>query len=58
MNGSRQMKTPSKILWTEGVTLRPQHFQQQDRYRVNEYEIACAVWTRARGMSQAAQRPG
>jgi len=26
------MKTPSKILWTEGVTLRPQHFQQQDRY--------------------------
>lgn len=26
------MKTPSRILWTEGVTLRPQHFQQQDRY--------------------------
>lgn len=26
------MKTPPKILWTEGVTLRPQHFQQQDRY--------------------------
>jgi type VI secretion system protein ImpJ len=26
------MKTPCKILWTEGVTLRPQHFQQQDRY--------------------------
>ena len=26
------MKTPSKILWTEGVTLRPQHFQQQGRY--------------------------
>ena len=26
------MKTSPKILWTEGVTLRPQHFQQQDRY--------------------------
>lgn len=26
------MKTPPKILWTEGVTLRPQHFQQQDLY--------------------------
>jgi type VI secretion system protein ImpJ len=26
------MKMPSKILWSEGVTLRPQQFQQQDRY--------------------------
>lgn len=26
------MKTPPKILWTEGVTLRPQHFQQSDHY--------------------------
>ena len=26
------MKTPPKFLWTEGVTLRPQHFQRQDRY--------------------------
>lgn len=26
------MNEPSKILWSEGVTLRPQQFQQQDRY--------------------------
>ena len=26
------MKSPSKILWGEGLFLRPQHFQQQDRY--------------------------
>jgi type VI secretion system protein ImpJ len=26
------MTKPSKILWSEGVTLRPQQFQQQDRY--------------------------
>jgi type VI secretion system protein ImpJ len=31
-NRGAELKTPSKILWTEGVTLRPQHFQQQDRY--------------------------
>lgn len=50
------MKTPPKILWTEGVTLRPQHFQQQDRYhevRLNRmtaalhpyaWGIGTAVW--------------
>ena len=30
---------PSKLLWGEGLFLRPQHFQQQDRYheaRVNQ----------------------
>jgi len=26
------MQTPSKVLWGEGLFLRPQHFQQQDRY--------------------------
>lgn len=26
------MKPPSKVLWGEGLFLRPQHFQQQDRY--------------------------
>ena len=26
------MSIPSKVLWGEGVFLRPQHFQQQDRY--------------------------
>ena len=29
----------SKILWGEGLFLRPQHFQQQDRY--HEY-TACS----------------
>jgi type VI secretion system protein ImpJ len=26
------MNIPSKVLWGEGLFLRPQHFQQQDRY--------------------------
>lgn len=26
------MSIPSKVLWSEGLFLRPQHFQQQDRY--------------------------
>lgn len=26
------MNHPSKVLWSEGLFLRPQHFQQQDRY--------------------------
>jgi type VI secretion system protein ImpJ len=26
------MSAPSKLLWSEGLFLRPQHFQQQDRY--------------------------
>jgi type VI secretion system protein ImpJ len=26
------MTTPAKVLWGEGLFLRPQHFQQQDRY--------------------------
>jgi len=26
------MSVPSKVLWGEGLFLRPQHFQQQDRY--------------------------
>ena len=35
---------PSKVLWSEGLFLRPQHFQQQDRYhetRLNQ--TACAL---------------
>jgi type VI secretion system protein ImpJ len=37
------MQTPSKVLWGEGLFLRPQHFQQQDRYheaRLNETAAA------------------
>ena len=26
------MSMPAKLLWGEGLFLRPQHFQQQDRY--------------------------
>ena len=35
---------PSKVLWDEGLFLRPQHFQQQERYhdaRLNQ--TACAL---------------
>jgi type VI secretion system protein ImpJ len=34
---------PSKVLWGEGLFLRPQHFQQQDRYheaRLNQTALA------------------
>ncbi|MEW7850706.1 type VI secretion system baseplate subunit TssK [Massilia aurea] len=38
------MSMPSKVLWDEGLFLRPQHFQQQERYheaRLNQ--TACAL---------------
>lgn len=38
------MNTPSKILWGEGLFLRPQHFQRQDLYheaRLAEFGRAC-----------------
>jgi type VI secretion system protein ImpJ len=37
------VKPPSKVLWGEGLFLRPQHFQQQDRYheaRLNDTATA------------------
>lgn len=49
------MKTPSKILWTEGVTLRPQHFQQQDRYHeLRLYRMAAALHPYAWGLTAGA----
>jgi type VI secretion system protein ImpJ len=48
------MKTPPKILWAEGVTLRPQHFQQQDRYHEGRLErVAAALHPYAWGMRTA-----
>jgi type VI secretion system protein ImpJ len=38
------MNTPSKVLWGEGLFLRPQHFQQQDRYHeARLHETASAL---------------
>lgn len=35
---------PSKVLWGEGLFLRPQHFQQQDRYHeARLHQTACAL---------------
>jgi type VI secretion system protein ImpJ len=37
------VNNPSKVLWGEGLFLRPQHFQQQDRYheaRLNQTALA------------------
>jgi type VI secretion system protein ImpJ len=37
------VNNPSKVLWGEGLFLRPQHFQQQDRYheaRLNQTAMA------------------
>ena len=48
------MKTPPKILWTEGVTLRPQHFQQQDRYHEARLQrMAAALHPYAWGLAAA-----
>lgn len=30
-----------KVIWTEGMFLRPQHFQQQERYPENRIEARC-----------------
>ena len=35
------MSWESKVLWTEGLFLRPQHFQQQDRY--HEHNLSARV---------------
>jgi type VI secretion system protein ImpJ len=49
------MKTPPKILWTEGVTLRPQHFQQQDRYHeARLHRMTAALHPYAWGLTAAA----
>ena len=49
------MKTPPKILWTEGVTLRPQHFQQQDRYHeARLHRMTAALHPYAWGLATAA----
>lgn len=35
----------NKIIWSEGMFLRPQHFQQQERYLSNLVELRCAPLT-------------
>ena len=35
------MSTKSKVVWSEGMFLRPQHFQQQDRYFESYIEGRC-----------------
>ncbi|MGF6274646.1 type VI secretion system protein ImpJ [Massilia sp. UYP11] len=49
------MSMPSKVLWGEGLFLRPQHFQQQDRYheaRLNQ--TACALHPHCWGVRKLA----
>lgn len=36
------MSNYSKVVWTEGMFLRPQHFQQHDRYIENRIEDRCS----------------
>src|SRR5918911_5049488 len=35
------MSVHNKVVWTEGLFLRPQHFQQQDRYFERYVEMRC-----------------
>jgi type VI secretion system protein ImpJ len=38
------MQAGSKILWSEGLTLGPQHFQLQDRYHEQRlHAVAAAI---------------
>ena len=37
------MSSNNKVVWSEGMFLRPQHFQQQTRYLENYVEGRCAV---------------
>lgn len=37
------MSVFNKVVWSEGLFLRPQHFQQQDRYLERYIETRCAV---------------
>ena len=39
------MSTYSKVIWSEGLFLRPQHFQQQDRYFERYVETRCQALT-------------
>ena len=47
------MNTPSKVLWGEGLFLRPQHFQQQDRYHeARLHHMASAIHPYGWGVSK------
>ena len=39
------MSWNSKVGWTEGLFLRPQHFQQQDRYHENNLNARVSLIT-------------
>ena len=36
------MSQSNKVIWTEGMFLRPQHFQQQDRNFQSWIETRCS----------------
>jgi type VI secretion system protein ImpJ len=47
------MSTYNKVVWSEGLFLRPQHFQQQDRYFERYVETRCqALTSHSWGFSQ------
>lgn len=42
MAGKNHMSQNNKVIWTEGMFLRPQHFQQQERHFRNWIETRCS----------------
>ena len=42
------MSWDNKVVWSEGMFLRPQHFQQHDRYLEN-YRFATRAWNATTG---------
>ena len=45
---SAPMTWHNKVMWTEGMFLQPQHFQQQDRYAARQLDARLAA-TAGRG---------
>ena len=43
----RRMSIHNKVVWSEGLFLQPQHFQQQDRYFERYVETRCQALCRA-----------
>ena len=50
--GSEEMTINNKVVWTEGLFLRPQHFQQQDRYVERYVELRASALRATAGASR------
>ena len=49
------MSVYNKVVWSEGLFLRPQHFQQQDRYFERYVETGARRSSRTAGASPSSR---